>query len=185
MKATMQSEDFNRLIDATKKSCARHDSKLIHMWIRIEFSGTTATAVSVDGYRMHIERAACYDLDESFTAYIKPSMKKFPRKMYVEIERQDEKLFISCGEDIAGYRQPDGEFLDWQKTYGDIMEKEPILRMGFNSEYMYDALSSLKSCTSDFLRQPIILEVRDPLQPAILRTGDSGERVVLPVRLKA
>lgn len=185
MTTTILTEDFNRLIDGTKTAVAKTDTKPIHMWIRLELSGTTATAVGVDGYRMNIQRAACYDLDEDFTAYIKPTMKKFPRNMFVNIELLDKKLILSCGDDIVGFKQPDGEFLEWKKTYDDIAKSEPVLRMGFNAKYMYEAIASLKATTPDFYREPVILEAFSPLQPAILRSKSSGERIVLPVRLKS
>lgn len=192
MKAIIESSNFNRLIDGVKKSAAKTDAKPIQMWIRLELEGKTATAIAVDGYQMSVERAELLEsVDEAFTVYVKPSTKRFPvgrrsaADKYVEIQLVDKKLFLWCEGDGIAYKQPEGDFLDWKEILDNAKTAEPAYTISFNHEYMLNALQSLKAVCPDVMRRPVIMDIRDPLKPFILRTQAGSERVVLPVRLKS
>jgi len=187
MKAILESKDFIKLVDATKRFAAMSDTKPIHTWIRLEFTkeSNKVTAIAVDGYKMGFETRNCFDLDEDFVAYIRPNIKKpFVSQKYVAIELIGKRLLISYDSDIVGYQQPDGEFLDWKKTYEDIIGKDTTYKIGFNVDHLIAALQSAKASTPDRLRIPAVLEFGNPHEPLVIRTGDGNVKIALPVRLK-
>lgn len=187
MKAILEGKDFIKLVEATKRFAATTDTKPIHTWIRLEFTKepNQVTAIAVDGYKMGFETVNCFDLDENFVAYIKPGIKKpLKSQAYVVIELIEKRLLISYDSDIVGYQQPDGEFLDWKKTYAGLTENKVSYKIGFNVDHLIAALQSTKASVPDRLRMPAILEFRSPMEPLVIRTGDGNVKIALPVRLK-
>lgn len=172
--------------DATKKFTAKSDHSPIHKYIRLDFISNPAsvTAVALDGYRMSIEKSICFSVDKNFSCYIKPEMPKCPVAIkQVKLELQGDKVFIEYGDAIVGCKQLKGEPFDYKKSYADMTANEPIYKIGFNADYLIDALQSAKASNGGSFRDPVILELRNPKEPIILKTGGENIKVVLPVRV--
>ena len=182
MKAGMMTEDFNRMIKATKSFVQKTGSRKIYQYIRMEFCAESSrvTAVAVDGYRMSVEHAMCYDCDEDFVIYVRDNI-TLPKKNNVMFERVDGECMIKCNDMIFGYVQPDGEFLDWEKA---LPEKAPEYKIAFNGDFMISALQSARTSVGNVFKNPVVLEFRGPNEPIILRTNKDDIKMVLPVRIK-
>lgn len=186
MTAIIETKNWNRIINATKKFTSTSGGNPTHRCIRLDFriNSSSVTAVALDGYRMSIEHSICFGVDEDFSCYIKPDMPKCPAAIkQVKVELQADKVFIEYGDAIVGCKQPKGEFLDYNKIYADTTAKEPIYKIGFNADYLIDALQSAKASNGGSFREPVILELRSPTAPIILKTGGENIKVVLPIRL--
>lgn len=179
MKAKINTNDFNRIVDATKQFADKNTVMTIYNFIRLEFSAadSSVTAIATDGYRISIEHSVC-DCDEDFTAYINPAT-RLPRGMEAIIELEKADLIIRCGDFIFGCQQIDGDFLDWEHV---LPKDEVIFRIGFNGNYLLSALQSAKVSLGKSFRQPVVLEFRGEERPIILRTNKNDVKMVLPVR---
>lgn len=180
MKAKITSNDFNRLVAATKDFVSKNDWRKLHRYIRLEFSAadSSVTAVAVDGCRLSAEHSVCW-CDEDFTAYINANT-HLPRGMDATIENTGNEAIIRCGDFIFGCPQKGGEFLDWQKV---IPTGEPTFRIGFNGNYLLSALQAAKASCGG-LKEPVVLEFRGPCDPVLLRTNKEDIKMVLPMRIK-
>lgn len=179
-KATMTTDVFNRLIDATKGFVQKYGSKVVHQFIRLEFhsSDDEVIAVAVDGYKLSVEHAVCKS-EEDFTIYVKSNV-KLPRKAEVEIELEEDEALFRCNGFVFGYKQPTGDFLDWQKVLPD---GEPTFRIGFNGEYLMKALEAARISVGGVYKSPVVLEFRSPTLPVVIKTNKNDIKLVLPVRL--
>lgn len=179
-KATMTTDVFNRLIDATKGFVQKYGSKVVHQFIRLEFhsSDDEVIAVAVDGYKLSVEHAVCKS-EEDFTIYVKSNV-KLPRKAEVEIELEEDEALFKCNGFVFGYKQPTGDFLDLQKVLPD---GEPTFRIGFNGEYLMKALKAAIISVGGVYKSPVVLEFRSPTSPVVIKTNKNDIKLVLPVRL--
>lgn len=180
MKAKIYTNDFNRIIAATKDFVSKNSNKKTHTYIRLEFrhEEQRVTAIAVDGYRMSVENSVC-ECDEDFNAYIRSNV-KLPSGLNAIFEIQDGEVIIRCGDFIFGYQQPEGEFLDWKKVLPDA----PTFKVGFNGNYLLTALNAAKVSAGNSFKHPIVLEFRGPLEPVIIRTNKDDVKMVLPIRIK-
>lgn len=181
MKAKIFSNDFNRVVAATKGFVGKDPRRSLHQFIRMEFcaADSSVTAVAVDGYKMSVEHAVC-ECDENFVAYINAST-RLPRWEYATIEVVGSDAIIRCGDFIFGCPQNGGEFLDWRTV---IPKGESSFRIGVNGNYLLTALQAAKvSCGSSF-KKPVVLEFRGELSPILLRTNEDDIKMVLPIRIK-
>ena len=181
MKARLFSDDFNRIIAATKGFVRKDMLKVLHHFIRLEFcaANSSVTAIAVDGYKMSVEHADC-KCDEDFVAYINAST-KLQRGMEATIEIVDNDAIIRCGEFIFGCPQKEGEFLDWEKA---LPQEEASFRIGVNGDYLLTALQAAKTSCGNRFRRPVVLEFRGELAPILVRTNENDIKMVMPVRLK-
>lgn len=179
--ARMQTDVFNRLIDATKGFTHKAGTKPIHEFIRLEFhSGDSEViAIAVDGIKLSVEHAVC-ESEENFVAYVKSNV-KLPRKKKVEIELGEGEALLRCEGFVFGYQQPQGEFLNWANV---LPKGEPSFRIGFNGEYLLKALEAARISAGGTYKTPVVLEFRSPTDPVIFRTNKNDIKMVLPVRLK-
>lgn len=179
-KASMTTDAFNRLIDATKRFCSKTHHNPIFKYIRLEFHSDTdeVIAVAVDGYRMSVEHAVA-NSEEDFFVYVQSNI-KLPKDTVVEFEMVRNEAIIRCDGFIFGYEQPQGEFLDWEKVIptGDIQYK-----IGFNGDYLLSALQAAKASAGNSFKCPVVLEFRSPLSPIVLRTNEKDVKMVLPIRI--
>lgn len=180
-KARMTTDAFNRLIDATKGFVQKTGSRPIHQYIRLEFhSGDDEViAIAVDGYKMSVEHGVCKS-EEDFAVYVKSNI-KLPRKTEVEIELDGNEAMFRCDGFIFGYQQPNCEFLNWEKV---LPKEDPSFRIGFNGEYLLNALLAARVSVGGTYKCPVVLEFRTPLDPVIIRTNKHDIKMVLPVRIK-
>lgn len=181
--ASMETNDFNRLIKATRGFVHKNsDGRQIHSWIRLEFCAAESrvTAVAVDGYRLSVEHAMCHGCAEDFVAYVRDTI-QLPAKNNAAFELCEKDLMIRCGEFMIGYAQPTGEFLDWQKT---LPVEDPAFRIGFNPELLLGALQSAKVSVGGVFKHPVVLEFRGKNDPVLLKTNKDDVKMVLPVRIR-
>lgn len=181
MKATIFSNDFNRLVAATKAFVSKDSIRPLYKFIRLEFcaADSIVTAVAVDGYRLSVEHSVC-EADEDFVAYINANT-MLPRNMNVTIEISDSDAIIRCGDFIFGCPQKGGEFLDWRDS---LPKGDPTFRFGVNGNYLLSALQAARVSCGNSFRQPVVLEFRGALNPVLLRTNKDDVKMVLPVRIK-
>ena len=180
MKAKIYTNDFNRIVAATKDFTAAKISRRTHDFIRLEFRAEDqkVTAIAVDGYRMSVEHTVC-ECDEDFNAYIRSNV-KLPSGMYAEFELQEDEAIIRCGDFIFGYKQPEGEFLDWEK----VIPGAPTFKIGFNGNYLLSALKAASVSAGNSFKNPVVLEFRGALEPVVIRTNHDDLKMVLPIRMK-
>lgn len=185
MKAIIDSKSLNRIIDATKRFVRKSEQPNIYQYIRLEFvkDGSLVSAVSCDGFRLSVEKSIFQSVDEDFVAYITPTIPKCPARVKdVFIERMGDMVLLHYGDTIHGSKQPSGDYLDYKTSYDDVVKKPPVFTIGFNPNFLFDALQSAKASIGGVLQKPVILEFRGDREPALMKTGDGNIKMILPVR---
>lgn len=182
--AIIYTNDFNRLISATKYFVSKKNNRPCCEYIKLEFRSAEnqVVAISVDGYRMSIEHSLVGDCEEDFVAFIKSNI-RLPQKQFATISLTDDgkEAIIRCSGFSFGYVQPEDDGFDWEK---EIPTSDAKFRIGFNGNYLLTALQAAKTSSGDSFRQPIILEFRNENEPVIIRTNKDDIKMVLPIRLK-
>lgn len=182
-KARIYTNDFNRLIAATKDFISKDEAaKIAHQYIRLDFSAkdSKVTAVAVDGFRLSVENSVISDCDADFTVYVKPNV-KLPAKIYAFISLEsDGTALIRCNGFVFGYDQPEPSEFDWEKA---IPQGALSLKIAFNGNYLLSALQAAKVSSGNSFKNPVVLEFRGPLAPVILRTNQEDIKMVLPIRI--
>lgn len=182
--ATIYSNDFNRLLDATRSFVKKdNDVRQQFSFIKLEFRKDTqlVTAVAVDGYRMSVEHAVISDCNEDFVAYIKPTI-KLPRGEYVTISFPgDGKVAqIKCNGFLFGYEQPANAEFDWENV---IPCGSPSFEIAFNGNLLLSAIQAAKASAGNSFKKPLVLQFFSPLSPVLIRTNyDNDIKMVLPIR---
>lgn len=183
-KAKLFSNDFNRLVSATKSFVSDSTHTLCNQYIRLEFrsADNQVIASAVDGYRMSVEHSVMSDCDEDFVVFIK-SNTRLPSKAwaYISLEDDGKEAVIRCNGFSFGYTQPKDNGFDWRKA---IPESEAKYKIGFNGNYLLSALQAAKASLGESFRKPVVLEFRSNVEPIILRTNKEDIKMVLPIRIK-
>ena len=182
----MSTNVFNTIIAAVKGAVSASERNPMYKNIRLEFrkENNTVTAIATDGFRLFVEHATCYEVEEDFDCYIKPSV-HLPRgnSMRLELKKRDETesvVEIECLGCIFGFVQPTGAFLDWE----NVLPDSPTFRIGVNAEYLLSALQAAKASVGGAFKQPAILEFRGPIGPITIKTNREDVKMVLPVRIR-
>lgn len=184
--ARINTNDFNRIISATKGFCAPSSDTFqedFTKYIKLEFDAENSkvTASAIDGYRLSVEHALISDCDESFTAYIRPSV-KLPKNEFATITLEDDEIILRCNEFMCGYKLPElkkeANWRAWKPA------EKPAFRIGFNPDLLLSALQAAKASVGNVHKKPVILEFgSSPLQPVYFRTGDEDFKLVQPMRI--
>ena len=183
MKARILGNDFNRIMDATKQFCDTSTRHKEQEYIRLDFDAETqrVTAHACDGYRLSVEHSVIGSCDENFTVYIRGGV-RLPKKQYATIEKVENEVQIRCAGALFGFEQPDvSQRFEWQKV---IPKDEPTFRIGFNGNYLLNALQAAKVSAGQTFKNPIVLEFWTPTTPVIIRTNTDDIKMVLPIRIK-
>lgn len=183
MKARILGNDFNRIMDATKQFCDTSTRHKEQEYIRLDFDAETqrVTAHACDGYRLSVEHSVIGSCDENFTVYIRGGF-RLPKKQYATIEKVENEVQIRCAGALYGFEQPDvSQRFEWQKV---IPKDEPTFRIGFNGNYLLNALQAAKVSAGQTFKNPIVLEFWTPTTPVIIRTNTDDIKMVLPIRIK-
>lgn len=116
--AVMDTNVFNTIIAAVKGAVSTSVAKPMYGHIRLEFrkENKAVTAIATDGFRLFVEYATCYEVEEDFDCYIKPSV-RLPRGYTMRLElkersKTESAVEIECLGCIFGFVQPTGEFLN-------------------------------------------------------------------------
>lgn len=105
-----------------------------------------------------------------------------PKKQYATIEKVENEVQIRCAGALFGFEQPDvSQRFEWQKV---IPKDEPTFRIGFNGNYLLNALQAAKVSAGQTFKNPIVLEFWTPTTPVIIRTNTDDIKMVLPIRIK-
>ena len=183
MKARILGNDFNRIMDATKQFCDTSTRHKEQEYIRLDFDAEIqrVTAHACDGYRLSVEHSVIGSCDENFTVYIRGGF-RLPKKQYATIEKVENEVQIRCAGALFGFEQPDvSQRFEWQKV---IPKDEPTFRIGFNGNYLLNALQAAKVSAGQTFKNPIVLEFWTPTTPVIIRTNTDDIKMVLPIRIK-
>lgn len=187
--ARIYTDDLNRLIAATKSfMMPQSDRRDEYKYIKLEFDkeSSIVTAIAVDGYRLSMEHAVISNCNDSFIAYLF-NPPKFPAKEFATVELENfetyKTLVIRCNKVSFGFKQPGIiDPSDW-KTY--VPSVKPTFRIGFNANYLLDALKAAKASCGNAFNAPIVLEFTDPNAAVLIRTNKGEDiKLVLPIRLK-
>lgn len=183
MKATILGNDFNRIMDATKQFCGTSTRHKEQEYIRLDFDAETqrVTAHACDGYRLSVEHSVISGCEENFTVYLRSGC-RLPKREYATIEKVGNEAQIRCNGMLFGVEQPDIlQRFEWQKA---IPKDEPSFKIGFNGNYLLNALQAAKISAGNTFRNPIILEFWGPLNPVVIHTNEDDAKLVLPMRMK-
>lgn len=179
MKAVIDAKEFKRLVDNTKKFLKDYG---LMAWIFLEIEENTIKATALDGHRVSIEYAAS-ELDEPFKCFIKPEIPKITKyDRYVELELNGDKAFVTVGDSIRGYKQPEGDYYKTDNLIDDLKAKEPVISVGVNARYLMDAL---KSADKKY-NHGVILEIRGKKEPIVVKACKDTEdniKLVLPINI--
>jgi DNA polymerase III sliding clamp (beta) subunit (PCNA family) len=181
MKAILKTEDLKRLIKATAKFISKDDNRQILQWIQLKFDKEklTVTAAALDGYKLSVETVLAFDIDESFTAYIRPYLPVGAKDIYSKIELADDRCLIDIGGRFTGYKQPKDDFYNVEKFLQETEQLLVVKEVALTRDFLVDALKSLQQ--DEFKRLPVIIQLRDNLKPVSVKMGKST-RYILPVR---
>lgn len=137
-------------------------------------------AEAVDGNRFSVAYCKLTEADRSFECFITPGIPKITRgDTYAEIEMNGDKAFITVGDDIRGYRQPTGRFLDLVQLINPV--EEPSIRIGFDAKLLAEALQSVKDYEST--HNMARLYMYNPAAPILIRSNEKDVAGVLPLRI--
>lgn len=187
MKVKIMASDLKRIVDGTKKFLSKNNyNKLMnHICLEVDITKGTIRATALDGHRVSVEYAKIVEGNESFTCYIKPNVPKISKKdIYAEIEVVGEKAYVTVGESITGYIQPQGTLLHSIKTLFEDLEKvSPIASIGVDAILLKEALESVDKQDKAYVK----IDIRQPHQPIVITPTRQSKRdnvkIVLPVRL--
>lgn len=182
--ATIYSNDFNRLLDATRSFVRKNnDVRQQFSFIKLEFRKDTqqVTAVAVDGYRMSVEHTVISECTEDFIAYIKPTI-KLPRGEYatISLPGDGQVAQIKCNGFLFGYEQPPSTEFHWENI---IPRGSPSFEIAFNGNLLLSAIQAAKVSAGNSFKKPLVLQFFSPMSPALIRTNDDNDiKMVLPMR---
>lgn len=182
MKARILGNDFNRIMDATKQFCDTSTRHKEQEYIRLDFDAETqrVTAHACDGYRLSVEHSVIGSCDENFTVYIRGGF-RLPKKQYATIEKVENEVQIRCEGALFGFEQPRNiEPFEWKNV---TPKGDAHFRIGFNGNYLLDALQAAKISAGKTFRTPIVMEFWTPTSPMVIRTNQADIKMVLPMRL--
>lgn len=183
MRAVIRAEEFKRLINNTKRFTRDSSNKLMqYIYLEVNAETKEIRATAVDGYRVSIEYAGVMEVDESFSCYCKKDIPKIKKSdLNVELELADNKLFITVGEYITGYKQPEGEYFKVDKLREDTKAVPVEASIYVDAKLLKEALESIDQ--SPFNRT-VKIEIRDKKSPILITPAreKKNEKYVLPVR---
>lgn len=180
----MDAKDFKMMVDNTKRFIAKDSVNGTMGYIRLEIDKRKGeiTATAVDGYKVARECAEILQADVTFSCYIKPNIPKLTGIEYVEIETDGNRAYVIAGDNIVGYRQPDGEFPAASKYIEDALANESQAHVWINAKYLLDALQQIPIGPRS--GRPIIrLDILNATAPVIIRHGEQNVKLVLPVSI--
>ena len=185
MKAILKTSDLKRLIKATAKFISKDGNKRMLQWIQFTFDKEKGTvkAVALDGYKLSIESAKCFDIDENFTAYIKPYLPVGARAEVSTISLVDKNCLIDIDGRIAGFKQPEGDFFNYEKFIAETDQLPIVKEVFFSKSLIKDALESVEESIDFGWDLKICMQLRSGFEPVSIKTN-SGVRYVLPCRNK-
>lgn len=183
MKAKIEASAFKTMIDNTKKFLSKYDSNLMqYIFLEADAEAQEIKATALDGRRISVEYVKA-EVSESFKCYMKANIPKITKDdYYAELELTGGRLLVTVGDNITGYKQPEGEYYKVQGLLNDVAAQEVAGRIAVNPKYLKEALESIEY---DFKNCAILEIPKDPCKPIVIKpTKDKRNiKIVLPVRM--
>lgn len=184
MIVTMCAIEFKRLIENTKRFVNKSSGNAMigYIYLEVNAGAKEITATACDGYKVSIEHAQVFEADESFKFFIKPNIPKITKRdRTVELTVADKKAYITVGENIVGYKQPEAQYVDINKVLNDVNQKEVKAAITVNVKLLKEALQGL--CNIEDYKPWVRLEIRDKCSPILIIPTKRQEdiKLVLPI----
>ncbi len=184
MKAVIRVKDMKDLVDKTRRFVSKNYNNNMMRFIHIvvDADKQEVRAEAVDGNRFSVAYCKAREADESFDCFITPEIPKITKyDMYAEIELNGDKAFVTVGDSIRGYRQPDGTFFNLQQIINPA--GEPAIKVGFDTKLLAEALQSVKDNGST--HNSARLYFYNSKAPVIIRSNEKDVAGVLPLCIRA
>lgn len=183
MKAKIEASAFKRMIDNTKKFLSKYDRQLMqYIFLEADAEAQEIKATALDGHRVSVEYVKA-EVSESFKCYMKANIPKITKHdYYVELELTDGRLLVTVGDNITGYKQPEGEYYKVGQLISDVNSQEVAGRIGVDAKLLKEALESANYGHS----RTVILEIpKNPKAPIVIRPYKNERciKIVLPVNV--
>lgn len=185
MRVKIRANDLKRLVDGTKKFLSKNNwNKLMcYIYLEVDAEKMEMKATALDGHRVSVEYATVVEVDESFQCYIKPNIPKISKHdLYAELELIDKKAYLTVGEDITGYVQPEGKYYDSKEFINNVEKTSVKASVGVNVQLFKEALESVAK-ESKYIK----IEVREPNQAIVVIPTEENlnmnRKYVLPVNI--
>lgn len=184
MKAVIKAQDMKDLVEKTRRFVCKNYNNTIMRYIHIvvDAEKREVRAEAVDGHRFSVAYCELTDGKESFECFITQDIPKITRcDEYVEIETDGDKAFITVGDNIRGYRQPKKPFFDILQMIETTEDKEPAIKIAFNSKLLAEALQSVKDVGNKYNTARLYLY--NPAAPVLIRSNEKDVAGVLPIHI--
>lgn len=171
------------MFDVTRAALKKSGVREAHRFVRFTYKSGELTASAMDDYRAHAVTIPAEVINgrDTFSFLLKPFVVPATDAEYIQCTLNKKEITFDFGNRKYIERLGEGieDFIDVEKA---MPNKEPVERIGFNPKYLVDALKSFKQDS----RNPVVLEIRDPLSPIVIRSkqNPTDYRLVLPVRMK-
>lgn len=181
MKTIVNLGVLRKAVKSMSGFCSKEHIRPLFSKIRLDFDKGTLkmTAVALDGFKMNVEKRACLDIDENFTAHIGKDLPFGSEEDDVSIELKEGVCYITNEFSMVAYKQPEGMGADYMNF---IPKTEKPYRIGFSIKFLLDALKSAKQDSED---GRVILEfnTESNITPVVMKTNVDDIKMVLPVRI--
>ncbi|MBO5025964.1 MAG: hypothetical protein J6C86_07475 [Bacteroidaceae bacterium] len=182
MKAIIDAQSFKNAIEKTKKFVSKNSYNLLMKYIHIVVDAKSQEVLfeALDGHRFSRAYTKLLQADESFECFIGTNIPKIERHdISAEIECDGDRVLVTVGDGIMGYRQPEGKFFDLEKIANP--ETEPVVKLGVNGKLMAEALNSVKDLTTTCNLSR--LYIYGPKDPVFIRSNEKDVAGVLPLNV--
>lgn len=181
MKYTVRASALKKLVDNTKKFTRdSYSNKLMkYIYLEIDAEKKEIKATAVNGWAISIEKDLCVEADQSFTCYIKANIPKVTKKdLYADIELAGDCCYITVGDSIVGFVQPECEYFKLDNILNGCKNTEPLASVSIRKDLLSMAVQSLKNDSKNY----VDIEIREGAQPVVFKSDTKCKRYVLPMR---
>lgn len=168
MKCVIEADDLKKIVKGTKRFVTSNSYNELMNWIHITVNAETkeVMAEALDGHRISREYCRAVECDESFKFYIKPRIPKVRNEPYATFEIVGDKVLVTVGDNIIGYRQPAGDFFDTMQLFKDASKNKAEYATCVDCKLLAEALMSV-SCPGS-TRNLAKIEIRNKVDPIII-----------------
>lgn len=176
LKALIDSKSFRKLMYNAKAFLCKDDNKPILQWVQLHINkeDKKIRAYSCDGYGLISLEDDCMGIDDSFECFVKPFTFKSKFNSFVELELIDNKLFVTVGETIFGFRQPKDKALNIVKLIEDRQKEEKKYSAAFDPAKLIKALTPYVGNN-----KPVVLEFSEPIYPVLITSEFSKNKTMV------
>lgn len=182
-KAVIDAQSLKDLVDKTKRFVSKNCNNVLMNYIHIivDAEKQEVRAEALDGHKFSLAHCKLKQGEKSFECFITPEIPKVNKyDSDAEIELIDNKAFVTVGDSIRGYKQPEGKFYDFQQIIKPV--DETVLKRGFDSKLLAEALQSVKDSESARNAARLYL-FGDERAPVLIRSNEKDVVGVLPMHI--